>query len=378
MLIFFAIFLSLAYFLLINWIRYHWNDEDEIFSAYPINSKDLPFLTVCIVARNEAHNIRQLLSSIKRLNYPIERFEVIIVDDHSEDETWNLLNECSLPNLQLLQLEKSNQYRARYPKLSGLNLALTHARSELIACTDADCILAENWLYNFASEHQRSNARVITGPVSIVEAETALERFQKVELAGIMAVTNAGINSRLFYSANMANMFFHRSDYLAYYRDTAHNHASGDDILFANHMARKQHKIAFLRNKESIVGTKAMSSVSSFISQRIRWASKNKDKGLSIISLIYFLSFIHSGIALVLTMTGVFNSTLLLAIGLSMFISKWACDFYLFKRVESFFSFTYPLSKSIGQSLTHAIYIVSIIPLSLLNRTYHWKGRKLK
>jgi glycosyltransferase involved in cell wall biosynthesis len=63
------------------------------------SSADLPRLTVCIPARNEAKNLRRLLSSLLKQDYASVEF--IVWDDGSEDDTWEILQSVEDPRLQI-------------------------------------------------------------------------------------------------------------------------------------------------------------------------------------------------------------------------------------------------------------------------------------
>lgn len=67
----------------------------------PATLETYPSLSVCIPARNEAENLKRLLPTLSAQNYP--ELEVIVWDDGSEDNTWEVLTEDDYPNLTPLQ-----------------------------------------------------------------------------------------------------------------------------------------------------------------------------------------------------------------------------------------------------------------------------------
>jgi cellulose synthase/poly-beta-1,6-N-acetylglucosamine synthase-like glycosyltransferase len=95
-----AIIISVLYAALIIYYRFAWSlidnyelriKNDELgtnqppISNQPINQSTK--LSVIIPARNEAHNIEACINSILNQFYPNELFEIIVIDDHSEDNT---------------------------------------------------------------------------------------------------------------------------------------------------------------------------------------------------------------------------------------------------------------------------------------------------
>ena len=60
---------------------------------YFLNKKNIVKVSVLIAARNEEKNIVKLLQSLYNQTFPKEFYEVIIVDDHSDDNTKNIIEE---------------------------------------------------------------------------------------------------------------------------------------------------------------------------------------------------------------------------------------------------------------------------------------------
>ena len=59
------------------------------------NLENLPFVSVVIAARNEEHNLPELLDDLINQEYPINKFEIVIVNDRSYDSTEEILFEAS-------------------------------------------------------------------------------------------------------------------------------------------------------------------------------------------------------------------------------------------------------------------------------------------
>ena len=53
----------------------------------PISTSNTHFFSVIVPFRNEAENLMSLLHSFQKLNYPLHQFEIILVDDFSNDES---------------------------------------------------------------------------------------------------------------------------------------------------------------------------------------------------------------------------------------------------------------------------------------------------
>jgi cellulose synthase/poly-beta-1,6-N-acetylglucosamine synthase-like glycosyltransferase len=80
-------FLLLAYFALLLYYRKSWVSIKEYHPSKKSPENNLPFVSIIIAARNEEKNIGNCIQSIIDQTYPQNKFEVIITDDHSKDNT---------------------------------------------------------------------------------------------------------------------------------------------------------------------------------------------------------------------------------------------------------------------------------------------------
>jgi len=95
--------------------------------------------SILIACRNEEDNISELIESLSKINYPSDLWQVIIVDDASEDNTWQLLQDhtAGLNNFKIARLkEKSTEFKG---KKAVLKLAADMAEFDYFFFTDADC-----------------------------------------------------------------------------------------------------------------------------------------------------------------------------------------------------------------------------------------------
>lgn len=96
----------------------------------------LPFISVVIPARNAGKSIVQTLGSIRDNIYPEERFEIIVVDDASTDDT---AAKARSFGAHVVHTGGGNRSKAR-------NAGILAGRGELVAFIDADCVIAPDWM----------------------------------------------------------------------------------------------------------------------------------------------------------------------------------------------------------------------------------------
>jgi cellulose synthase/poly-beta-1,6-N-acetylglucosamine synthase-like glycosyltransferase len=99
-----------------------------------------PEVTLIISAHNEESVIKEKLENTLSINYPGEKFEIIVVSDASTDKTDDIVSQWSAahPNFKLIRQEQ------RLGKTSGLNLAVPRAQGEIIVFSDANAIYHNN------------------------------------------------------------------------------------------------------------------------------------------------------------------------------------------------------------------------------------------
>jgi cellulose synthase/poly-beta-1,6-N-acetylglucosamine synthase-like glycosyltransferase len=97
----------------------------------------LPQISIIIPVYNGAHIISRLLDSIQQLDYPPDRYEVLVVDNNSTDDSEGAV--AAYPVKVLHERAVQSSYAAR-------NLGIRQARGEILAFTDADCLVHPRWL----------------------------------------------------------------------------------------------------------------------------------------------------------------------------------------------------------------------------------------
>lgn len=362
-----VVYVVLVFYMLRGWI--------QIPYFKPQHTVHTP-ISVLIAARNEENNIARTLDCIVNQNFPKELLQIIVVDDHSTDNTAAIVASYASRGVTLLQLNEGDKLNS-YKKLA-ISRAIAQASGEIIVTTDADCRMGTSWLSTVVSYFEETGAYMVSSPVAYSEEKSYFERLQTLEFLYLIGLGAAGIGNKNPTTCNGAN--------LAYRRDLFYemggfngidNLASGDDELFLHKVAEKYaEKIGFCKSKDAIVYTDAKATLSGFISQRRRWASKStkyRDKrvvwlGVSI--WLFNLSLIAGLIQFIVDLPNV-NVLFLVAFGM---------------KVLAELAFIYPLCGLVNRhtllanlfplSFIHAVYLVYIGVAGNVGK-YDWKGRKV-
>ena len=331
-------------------------------------------VSVLVPVRNEEKHIANLLQDLIAQNYPSTLFNIIVIDDHSTDQTAAIVRSFSNSNVRLLNLtlEKPiNSYKKR-----AIATAIAECDSELIITTDGDCRMGPDWIASIVSMYEQEHCQLISSPVAYHHEKNLAEKIQTVEFELLIAAGAACIQNKFPNTCNGANLAYTRSAFYAVGGFKGIDElASGDDEL----LLHKMHKqfpggLRFLKEPRAIVYTEAKNSLRAFFQQRKRWASKSvkyADKRMVLlVSLIYLFNlivFIQAGL---LFFTQANLNIFVVLIGV-----KLGLDGTLIYQSLSFFKkrrllFLLPLVE-----IFYVIYILIIGIIANIGGAYEWKGR---
>lgn len=196
--------------------------------------------SILIACRNEEKNLPDLFHSLQRLDYPADKYEVILIDDDSADSTRDLIEDfcCKADNRQFLHLKRNNQTHSG--KKAALQAAAEKARGEILLFTDADCQVPCGWLQGYNQYFGAATGMVI-GLVMI--SLRGFTRFRSLVTAAINAAT-AGLN--FAFSASGGNLAIRKSvwEKIGGYESIA-QHAAGDDKLMVRMIRESGWRINF-------------------------------------------------------------------------------------------------------------------------------------
>ncbi len=362
-----------CYIVLIAYIAKRWQPNDT--THKPV---DFPLVSIIVAARNEEEHIRACIDSLLNVQYPSDRLEVIIVNDHSTDNTAQYLREYNDSRLLIVSLEDS---QINGSKKQALAYAATIAKGDIWMYTDADCVVPNAWVARAVSlfNHQ-DNLDIILGSVGINTVDTSLKTWQYLDTIGMMAVTNAGIQAQLWYLANGANLAIRKTvwESSGYALNKVHTYASGDDVSLVQAYAEQvPGSIAFNASPSYTVHTDALESLGQVYQQRLRWATKNTSYSnlyQKVAMGIPFLLSLGSLAAIALGLVQLEYGIL----GLAMISLKAIVDtIYLVYVQKSFAHYVSPIAM-IYHSGLHTVYIGILGLVSFLPIKYYWKGRKVK
>ncbi len=342
------------------------------------NPQPTTFFAVVIPFRNEIENLPDLLESIKNLDYPKELFEIILVDDFSEDDSVKYIYSWRMENGSFQTTLLENLRISNSPKKDAIARAIPIIKNEWIITTDADCIVNKNWLKTLDDYIQNHKVSMIVGSVTYQCKKSFLHHFQQLDLLSLQGSTIGSFGMNLGFMCNGANFCYTKSLFNNLNGFIGNNKiASGDDVFLLQKAMQSRNfgadQVHYLKSKDNIVVTKPVDSWSALLQQRIRWASKTSSyhsvfgKDLAVIVFLGNLSLVVGcGLWVVGFMTGI-NLAIL-------FLIKFLFDSTLLLKTNHFFT-EKRMRYLILSSIFYPFFCVSVALFSMFGK-YEWKERR--
>lgn len=359
--------LWLWYALLFFGYRKAWKGKEP--SSF--NEATGPEVCVLIALRDEEQNLPKLFKSLAEQSYA--NLKIYFVNDHSSDSSRKLLEDfCSKDdNRQILDLPKEKQ-----GKKHALSYAVAQIHSPWILCTDADTEMGPNWVASMVDSAMRTNAVFVSGPVSIKPSTSWFGKWQSLEFAGLIAIGAAGIFRNRPTMCNGANILYLRDAFYEVGGYTGNEQiASGDDMFLMHRLhVRFPEQVTFCKSAEAIVSTSGKENWKEFVSQRIRWASKNGKIERKSVSWEMIGVWALSGFLLLdLVLVGL--SPWFLLVFLCFFLIKMGIERNFYITILPFFGHQGLLRNFWLSELFQVFYVFTIGVLGKFVG-YEWKGRK--
>ena len=369
---YFSAFLTLIYVFvvatfIIGWIK--------IKSYHKTHKVPTTLVSIIVAARNEEDKIGKTIDDILAQSYQKELFELIVIDDHSTDQTATIVK--SYPEVVLIQLNEDKALNS-YKKMA-IQTAIGQAKGDLIVTTDADCRMGAEWLATIVNYYETTGCKMISSPVAYFEEKSFFEQAQALEFSYLIGLGASTIGNKNPSTCNGANLAYEKKAFFEVGGFKGIDDlASGDDELLLHKMsAIYGDKIGFLKNKAAIVYTHAKATMGEFIQQRKRWASKStryKDKSVIILGVsvwLFNLSIILNALL------AVFFPTQTLPFLAFQLVSKLLVEFVFLNNMMSFFK-----RKALlwWLPLLNALHIIYIVYIGIAGNSgkYNWKGRMVK
>lgn len=324
-------------------VGYFTSSKNAAFWSEPISYPSQ--LTVIVPFKNESARLPALLSGLQSALRPIERHEVLFIDDHSTDDGANLIKTFDDNSFQVIKNSGSG-------KKAAIETGVEKADFNFIFTTDADCELPTDCFRGLPTDGKE--AVMICGAVIVKNSAGLLGAFQHVESLILAFLTAAFIKGKHPLTCTGANLFYGKSLFREVnpYADNRSIH-SGDDHFFLQKVKAHSRGEIFMNPNHSPVVTQPQTSLKALFSQKARWAGKLKYKGSATAGFTgLFLATVQLAF-MASVISGVLNGDILL---LTLAGCKVLTDIFIFIVPKHYYKSKVSYFYALAVSLLYPLY----------------------
>ena len=137
----------------------------------PASMDDAPSLTVIIPAYNEGPMVKKAIYSVLAAHYPLEKLEIMVIDDGSRDDTWTYIKAAFIENPSLISAIRFPHNRG---KRAALEEGFRRARGEIVVTLDSDSVIESHTLLEIAGPFRDPKIGAVAGRVAVFNREQGI------------------------------------------------------------------------------------------------------------------------------------------------------------------------------------------------------------
>lgn len=326
-------------------------------------------VSVVIAARNEQGCLEMLLQDLTRQT--ATNFEVIVVDDHSDDATAAIADSVAQADSRFRCIPALGA-----GKKSALTTGILHASGSIIVTTDADCRVQPGWLQTLTARFADSHTQLVFGGVTM-QADTFFATLQSLEFLSLIGSAGAAMALGFPLMCNGANLAFRKGAFqeVGGYTDNVHVASGDDEFLLRKIGARYPGSLYFVTHPQSVVTTRAARTLGAFARQRLRWASKwrhNTSVYTVLVALYVWAIQVATCASLVLVLAG----GALQSIAAIFLVGKALADAWFLRPIARFVGVRWHWPAFLLLQVVYPLYVMATGLLSNVLPN-SWKGRKM-
>jgi cellulose synthase/poly-beta-1,6-N-acetylglucosamine synthase-like glycosyltransferase len=225
----------------------------------------LPSFSIILPVKNERTVVGRILESVSRLSYPVEKFEIVVVDDGSIDGTAEICERFVASHVNV----KFFQRKVSEGKASALNFGLAHSIGDVIAVFDADNVPASDVLLKAAGYFSDPRVAAVQGRIhSINSHQNMLTQF--------LAYEDAVWCEAFLRGKDILGLFVHLRGCCQFVRRSVLEELGGfdeemlaEDIEVSARLTESKQVIKYAADVRT--WQESPSTVTGFLKQRVRW-----------------------------------------------------------------------------------------------------------
>jgi 1,2-diacylglycerol 3-beta-glucosyltransferase len=246
-----------------------------------------PTVSIVVAARNEEDAVHRSLESLANLDYPVDKLEVVLVDDQSTDRTQEIMRSAANRNKHFKVVSVTGQEGDLRGKANAIATGINHSHGEIIFLTDADCVVPRSWIKAMLNEYDERTGMVAS--YTLLDSNNSFEAMQSLDWAFLHTLAAGGVGLRRPLSCFGNNLTFRRRAYdeVGGYQKLPFS-VTEDFALFTAITRRTSWKYGYLLSPESLVMSLPCKTPRELLHQKKRWVVGGLDmkvKGMVLMAL---------------------------------------------------------------------------------------------
>lgn len=334
----------------------------------PTVTDDKPAVTVLVCAHDEEENLRKLVPRLLDQEYP--HMEVIVVDDRSNDGTYDYIRELSQTDKRLKVVRVEHLPDHVNAKKYAITLGIKAAANEWILLTDADCMPQSTGWIAAMSGYMDKDAQFVLGFSPYQKQRGLLNLFIRFETL-FTAIQYIGFaNLGMPYMGVGRNLAYRKSWFLANKGFGTLLHVTGgDDDLYVNRHATRS-TVRVCVGEKSLVFSKPKQSLAAFFAQKKRhlFAGKRYRLKHKIVLTLFMVSY---GITWLtgFWLLGTGNEGLYVA---ALLVFRSISLVFLVHRASVRFNISFTPYAVLILDILFVFYYLTTAPLALFSKQVKW------
>ncbi|MCK4530516.1 MAG: glycosyltransferase [Candidatus Marinimicrobia bacterium] len=340
--------------------------------------KDMPPLTVIVCAKDEEEHIEKCINSILDQDYPKNKFNIIAVDDRSDDSTGSILDKLSDDNTQLNVLHIETCPSGFAPKKHAIIKAMEYCETEFVVATDADTLHDKEWLRSYGSLcNDKLGAAtgicIYTKDKFKSKWEKTWQSMQTIENLSYNVVIAGAMAQGFAITAYGGNMLYRKD--LFNNNALKKNIVSGDDSDIVYEAQKQNLDIIFNSHPASVVRLVPEDSIKGAINQHVRWSSKVLKATVPVVIMMLTIFFFYLS-TIFLPLLAIIDINVL-PYWLGLVLIKAFCDFSYMSMTLKKFEIPFKFKHLFFMEIFHSLFIVWVGLYGTFG-TFTWKGANYK
>jgi cellulose synthase/poly-beta-1,6-N-acetylglucosamine synthase-like glycosyltransferase len=340
----------------------------------PGTSQKKPFISVVVAVRNEEQTIELCVSALLNQNYPSDKYEIIIVNDRSEDATGSILKHLQQFHPQLKVIDIYSIPDSYSSKKYALSQGIHSAQGEIILTTDADCVPPTTWVSEMVTYFDDTTGFIAGFSPHYHKRyqRGIISSFLYMDSLGLAAASAGGIGRGTAWTCAGRNLAYRKSAFeeVGGFESVKHIISGDDDLLMFLIQRKTKWKLRFAIGQNAVVPTYSDLTVKGFIHQRMRHSSKFfvhpplvKASALAIV--LFYSAFLLYPVYMLSTFQWVWSYLFIAG-------SKYVIENITLKRAANLFGASFHLNQFLPAFILHPLVIVIFGILGSAGKT-KWK-----